>query len=104
MIARWAGFHTHDTSPHRPSLVPSSRYSASTTLSLSPLSAKTTVVTKLALFFCEQCHMVDQDGWMRIDAAEKAAGHAIGKPREKVVTLSRALELAAAHQPGKKAA
>ena len=38
--------------------------------------------------------MVDAQGWLRIDAAEKAAGEAVGKPREKVVALGRALELA----------
>lgn len=38
--------------------------------------------------------MIDQEGWLRIEAAEKAAGEAAGKPRSKVVSLSRALALA----------
>jgi hypothetical protein len=39
--------------------------------------------------------VVDCEGWRRIDAAERAAGAAVGKPREKLVDLEEMLRVAA---------
>jgi hypothetical protein len=39
--------------------------------------------------------VVDGEGWRRIDAAERAAGAAAGKPREKIVDLEEMLRVAA---------
>jgi len=37
--------------------------------------------------------VVDAEGWARIDAAERAAGEAIGKPREKMVSVDEMVAL-----------
>ena len=40
--------------------------------------------------------VVDYEGWRRIDAAERAAGEAAGKPREKLVDVRDMLRVAEA--------
>jgi ferredoxin--NADP+ reductase len=53
----------------------------------------------LAFFRQRGVRVVDYADWQRIDAAEVQRGAAVGKPREKFVTIEEMLRVADAHEP-----
>jgi hypothetical protein len=57
------------------------------------------IFSSFSLSFYHRCASCRWSAWERIDQAERAAGAAAGKPREKIVSVHAMLDVANQEQP-----